>query len=117
MDKRKLLLLKYLLNHCDSGYKVLEISKILSSIKKYKGNNEILASDINYLCQYKFIDVKYLDEINVCLSILDNSHVFQENMRSNSAINKKYLLSLLLTSVFSGIMAFVGAFLAIIILR
>lgn len=117
MDKKKLLLLKLFLNRCDGGYKVIELSHILTSIKKYKGNVAQLTRDINYLSQYKYIDVKYLDDINVCLSILDNSHVFQENMRSDRAINKKYLTSLILTSIFSGIMAFVGAFLAIMILR
>ena len=117
MDKRKLLLLKYFLNNCESGYKVIETSKIFSSIKKYKGNFQSLSEDINYLKQYKYIDVKYLDETNVCLSILDNSHVLQENIRSDRSVNRKHLCYMFFSMILSGLMAFVGAFLAIILTR
>lgn len=117
MEKRKLLLLKYFLNNCDEGYKVLEISKIFSSIKKYKGDFDILNSDIHFLSQNKYLDVKYLDENNVCLSILDNSHIMQENIRSDRSINRKFAMAFVISSISSGVMAFLGAFLAIILIR
>lgn len=117
MDKRKLKLLKFLLNHCDSGYKVLDISKIFLTIKKYKNNFNELSSDIEFLGKRKYIDVKYLDESSLCVSILDNSHILQENLRSDRSVSRKYMISLLTNMIVSGVMAFIGAFLAIIILR
>jgi len=117
MGKRKLLLMRYLFNNCDNGYKVLDVSKIFFAIKKYKGDFHALSSDINFLAHHKYIDVKYLDEINVCISVLDNSHILQENIRSERSVNRKYLISLLFNMLFSGIMAFIGAFLAIILIR
>ena len=117
MDKRKLHLLKYLLNTCDNGYKVVEVQKIFASNKKYKNNFAILQEDVNFLKSYKFIDVKYLDETNICLSILDNTRIFQENLKSERGTRKGYIISLLVNMLFSGVMAFIGAFLAIILTR
>ncbi|MBQ7351688.1 MAG: hypothetical protein IJW59_02330 [Clostridia bacterium] len=117
MDKRKLNLLRYLLNKCDNGYKVLEVSKILVSLRKYKNCFEFLHDDLMFLNQYKYIDVKYVDEESVCLSILDNSRIFQENLKSEKGTRRGYITSLIINMLFSGIMAFIGAFLAIIITR
>jgi hypothetical protein len=117
MDKRKLRLLRFFVNNCDSGYKVIDVPKIYSVIKKYKNNFELFSSDINFLKQHKYIDVKYLDDVNVCLSVLDNSHILQDNIKSDRSVNKKFLLSLTFNAIFSGIMAFLGAFFAIIITR
>lgn len=117
MEKRKLTLLRYLLNNCDSGYKVIDVEKIVSAIKKYKRNFALLNEDIQYLSQHKYIDVKYIDELNICLSILDNTHVFQDNIKSDRSINRRYIISLLISMLFSGVMAFVGAFLAILLTR
>ena len=117
MDKRKLHLLKYLLDNCDNGYKVLEVSKLFQALRKYKGNFQYLQEDIDFLKQYKYIDVKYIDEINLCLSILDNTRIYQENLKSTRGSRRGYVLTLVLNMFFSGIMAFLGAFLAIIFMR
>lgn len=117
MEKRKLRLLRYFLNKCCDGYRVLEISKLFTSIKKYKSNFELLSSDIDFLKHHQYIDVKYLDESNICLKILDNSHVLQDNLKSNKSFNRRYTLFMLLTMIASGVMAFIGAFLAIILIR
>ena len=117
MDKRKLALLKLFLNKCDGGYKIFEVSKIFNNIKKYKENFNLLTSDIQYLKQNKFIDVKYLDENNVCLMTLDNSHVLQANIKSDYATNRRHMFYMLLTMILSGAMAFCGAYLAILLTR
>ena len=117
MGKRKLKLMKYFLNKCGNGYKVIEVSKIFSAIKRYKNNFQELKNDIDFLSHHKYVDTKYLDESNVCISILDNSHILQENIRSERSVNRKYFISLLFNMLFSGIMAFIGAFLAIILIR
>lgn len=117
MDKRKLLLLKYLLNNCSEGYKVIDTQKILVSIKKYKKNYEMLLQDIEYLKQMQYIDLKYMDEMNLCLSIKDNSRIFQENLKVEKSSTRHMQLYLILTMIASGIMSFIGAFLAILLLR
>ncbi|MGN0960928.1 MAG: hypothetical protein ACI4PF_01865 [Christensenellales bacterium] len=117
MDKRKLLLLKYLLQKCDNGYKVLDTSKVLMANKKYKGNYSSLEQDINFLKSYKYVDVKYIDESNICLCVLDNTLIFQENLKSEKSTHKGYISLLLINILVSGVMAFLGAFLAIILVR
>ena len=117
MDKRKLALLKFFLNKCDGGYKVIELSKIYAVIKKYKSNYVLLSGDIEYLRQNKFIDVKYIDENNICLNVLDNSHILHSNLKSEYSVNRKHLFYMFLTMILSGVMAFAGAYLAIILTR
>lgn len=117
MDKRKLLLLKYLLNNCDSGYKVLDISNIFDANKKYKDNFKNLQNDITFLSQYKYIDVKYIDESSICLSVLDNTRIFQENLKVEGKTKRSYIISLVINMIFSGVMAFCGAFLAILLFK
>ncbi|MBE5738207.1 MAG: hypothetical protein E7354_00525 [Clostridiales bacterium] len=117
MDKRKLLLLKYLINNCSDGYKVLETSTILSSIKKYKNDYASLETDINFLKSRKYIDLKYIDENNMCLFVLDNSRVLQENIKIEKGNKKDLVAMMFITAFVSGIMAFIGSFLAIMIFR
>jgi hypothetical protein len=117
MDRRKLSLLKFLLNTCNEGYKVIDITTILDSNKKYKSNYKLLEEDIEFLKKYKFIDVKYFDEVSLCVAIQDNSHIFEENLKSERSVNRKAILTMVVSMLFSGFMAFIGAFIAIIITR
>ncbi len=114
MDKRKLLLLKYLLNLCGDGYKVIETSSVLSSLKKYKNDYNALEKDINFLKSRKYIDLKYTDENNMCLMVLDNSRILQENIKLDNGKKNGLTYMLLINAIFSGIMAFIGSMLAII---
>jgi hypothetical protein len=117
MEKRRLLLLRYLIEHCGDGYKVLDVKKIFSKIKKYRNSFDFLSKDIHFLSQHKYIDLKHIDKTNICLSILDNCHVYQDNLKSDKLANRKYLLSVVINMIISGVMAFAGAFLAILIFR
>lgn len=117
MDKKKILLLKYLTAMTGNGYKVLETSAILNSLNRYKKDYAELKKDIEFLRARKYIDVKYIDENNICLMVLDNSRVLQENLKIEHGNKKSLFIMMILTSVISGIMAFLGSFLAIIILR
>ena len=117
MDKRKLTLLNYLTKCCSNGYTVLEIEKVLKTIKKYKNNFDLLSKDVEFLYQRKFIDLKYLDTTNLCYVILDNSRIFQENLKLENSMKGKYFFVLFLSLIISGISSFVGAFLAILLFR
>jgi len=116
MEKRKLLLLKYLINHSKEGYIVLDVAKIFSAIRKYKGNFENLKNDVDYLKSLHYIDVKYLDNDSICLSVLDNSRILQANIKNESSTQKKFIFYMSISALLSGVMAFIGAFLANIIL-
>ena len=117
MDRRKLSLLKFFLNNCNDGYKVIDITKIFEKNRKYKSIHKLLEEDIEFLKKYKYIDVKYFDEISICVAIQDNSHIFEENLKSERSVNRKAILTMIVSMLFSGFMAFWGAFLAIIITR
>ena len=115
MNRRRLLLLKYLLNNSSDGYKIFDTSKLMTINKKYKNNFELFEEDIKYLKQMKYIDVKYIDEINVCLSVLDNSLILQESIKKSSKTNKREVVLMLMTAILCGVMSFAGCFLAIIL--
>ena len=117
MEKRKLLLLKYLLNNCSDGYKVLDTSKVLLHLKKYKGNYELFEKDIDYLKRLNYIDLKYIDKMNLCLSIKDNSRILQENLKVEKGSKRQFLILMIVSMLISGIMSFIGAFLAVLIVR
>lgn len=112
MDRRRYLLLKYFLNNCKDGYWILEIAKLFSALKKYKSNLEILKKDVEYLKSLKFIDVKYFDDESICLSIMDNSKILEANIKNERSTQNKFIMFMLISSICSGIMAFIGAFLA-----
>lgn len=117
MDKKKVSLLKYLTKNCSDTYKVLETKKVLNSMKKYKGDFNSLKADIEYFAKRRYIDLKYLDEENMCLTIQDNLHILEENLKVEENLRKKFVSMLIIFSCFSCVMAFVGAFLALIIFR
>lgn len=116
MEKRKLLLLKYLMNHSKEGYFILDIAKIFSRLKKYKNNFELFKSDIDYLKSLNYIDVKYLDNDSICMSIMDNSRIYEVNIKNETSMHKKFTFHLIVSAIISGIMAFIGSFLANIII-
>lgn len=115
MDKRKILLLKYLSKECGESYKVMDCANILKAIKLYKNNFDGLKKDIEFLAHRNFVDLKYLDKDNVCLAIKDNSRVLQENLKIEKGFNKKLTLMFVVFSLVSGVFAFLGAMLAIIL--
>lgn len=117
MDRKKLLLLKFFLNNCEEGYKIFETNKLFGIVKKYKGNFELLEKDIQYLSRMNYIDLKYIDKDNVCLCIKDNSRILQENLKVEKSSKNQLVFYMFLTVILSGVMSFVGAMLANLIIR
>lgn len=117
MDKRKIYLLKFLSKNCGENYKVLDSNKVLDSLKKYKGNFDALKKDIEYFAQRKYIDLKYLDQDNLCLSVQDNLHIVEENLKVEEGLRKKFVSMLTIFSIVSCATSFLGAFLAIMLIR
>ena len=63
----------------------------------------------------KYIDVKYIDEINVCLSVLGNSLILQESIKKTSKASKREVILMFITAILCGLMSFIGCFIAIIL--
>lgn len=112
MNKRKIKLLKYLLDNCDNGYNVIEISSIFKSVKSYKNLYDLLLEDINYLKLKNYIDLKYVDNENICLAIMDSSKLLKEDFKVDNREKKELFIFMILTMFGSGIMAFIGALIA-----
>ena len=117
MDKRKLVLLKYLLENCGDGYKVLDTIEVMTAIGRHKDEYQQFETDIYALKSLGYIDLKYIDQENLCLSISDNSHVFQENMKIQRISRNNNRTFIIINMILSGLMAFIGAFLASLICR
>ena len=113
MDKQIVKLINKLLKLCDSdGYKVLEYTQLSDSSKI-----ESLKSDLEYLKEHEYIDVKYSDESVVCLSVLNKAKQIEEQSDIKRFSVSQITKMLFLSGVFSGIMAFIGAFVAMLILK
>lgn len=117
MDRKKNSLLKFLIKNCNGEYKIFETNKILKSLKKYKGDYNLFKKDIDYFSKRKYIDLKYIDEENVCLNLQDNIHVLEENLKVEERLSRKFVSMLTIFSCFSFGMAFLGSFLALLIFR
>ncbi len=116
MDKRKISLLKYLLRVCGDECKVIDTNVVLSKNKAYKSYEQI-KKDIDFFAQRRYIDLKYIDKDNICLCMLDNSRILQENLKIESNIVKKFVTMLLIFTICSLVTSFIGAGLAMLIFR
>lgn len=116
MDKRKINLLKYLLKECGEECKVLDTTNVLNKNKTYKSYEQI-KKDIEFFSQRRYVDLKYIDKDNICLCMLDNSRILQENLKIESNIVKKFVSMLLVFTICSLVTSFIGAGLAILIFR
>lgn len=114
LDKLNLSLIKNLNDLCDesAAYKILEITHILERMTKFKMDYEMLNNNLNYLQDHEFIDIKYLDEKEVCLALLTKARVHSEEVKAMNKEKNKYFKLALWSSVSSFIAAFMGGFLA-----
>lgn len=102
----------------DGNYKVIENSEILSKMpKKHNLSIDDLKNMIKYLTERDYIDVKFIDDKNLCVASLPKGRLHFENIlnqtKTTSAYRKLFLASMLV----SGIMAFLGAFLAVFLFK
>lgn len=115
MNKRRILLLKYLLSNSSDGFKIYDTQEVMASLKKYKNNFDLFQEDVKYLSKMKYIDVKYIDDMNLCLSMLGNSLILQENIRGASKTCKREVFMMLITALLCGTMSFIACVIAIIL--
>ena len=115
LDRECFKVLKRLLKQGESGsYKVYdwdELSK-MTSIKL-----DSLKQDISHLKNNGYIDVKYTDDNEICVSVLPRGRELREEQELAIYSHHSMMKVLLISGVFGGLMAFLGAFLAMLIIR
>lgn len=119
MDKITEKLLKIINELCqENSYKVFENSEILSKMpKKYNLGVEDLKNMIKYLAERDYIDVKFIDDKNLCVASLPKGRLHFENILNQNKTTSAYRKLFLASIMVSGIMAFLGAFLAVYLLK
>ena len=120
LDKLNNKIIKVLNEMCDnsSTYKILSISDIISKIgKNFNVDAEALTKNFDYLSSRDYIDVKYMDEKDVCLALLSKARIHDEEVTQVKKEKLKYLRLATISSICSAVCAFMGGFLAFILLK
>lgn len=111
LDKRTKALLDIINKECvNSGYKVLEINDLVLGLPMEFGiDKEGVVASINVLSEKEYVSVKYLDELEVCLSPLPKGRLDFENRIEEQIVKKdyerKYFLFAFLGSVVGGLLS------------
>ena len=115
LDKNTLTTLKTLCNICeDDGYKVIDYNNLIAKLPaKFKVEKDELDQNLEYLQGGKFIDIKYAENDTYCLCILPKARVILEDETLENKTILRANKMLVLTMFASGLMAFLGAFLAV----
>lgn len=119
LDKKTLITLKVLNLICeDDVYKVVDYDGLMSHFpKKVKCDKSKLEDVLNYLKAGQYIDIKYSQDDTYCLCVMPKGKMFLEDTDSDIKTMSRFTKLLFACSITSGIMAFLGAFLAIMILK
>ena len=115
LDKQNYKIITKLQKLCpDSTYKVFDIEELCSlfGIKK-----DALINDFKYLKDNEYLDIKYSDESVICLCLLPKSRQLEEQEKAKSYSHANIMKVLLISGIFNGIMAFLGAFIAMLIIK
>ena len=115
LDKQNYKVIKKLQKLClDGSYKVFDIDELCSLFNLKK---EALNNDFKYLKDNEYIDIKYSDESVICLCLLPKSRQLEDQEKAKAYSHSNIMKVLLISGVFNGIMAFLGAFIAMLIIR
>lgn len=117
LDRLSLKVLKVLNKYSEIGeYKVANKQEIIKEVKK---NMTLVTFDsiIDFLKKSEYINVKFSDNEELCFSTLPKSRAYIETDKEKKTISRERILTIILSCIFSGMFAFFGAFLAIIILK
>ena len=115
LDKQNEKIIKRLQKLCPDGtYKVFEVEELLNLFDLKK---DALDNDFKYLKDNGYIDIKYTDESVICLCLLPKSRQLEEQEKAKSYSHGNIMKVMLLSGVFNAIMAFLGAFIAMLIIK
>lgn len=118
LDKKTTILHNILSKESTGEYKVLEMDNLRDRLpKKYATiSYEEISNILKYLKDLAYIDIKYLDENELCFAILPKSRIYEEHLLEDKKLSRRFALMIALSGIISGICGFCGAFLSHIIL-
>lgn len=120
INENTLRLLNIFGNECQGlGYKVFSFSELKSFFPESKNIDEqTIKENIQLLSKHAFINVKHLDEMQVCLSVLDKGRQVVENnlQTENNALKNVAITWAFLGSLMgSGVVALIFGVLVLIL--
>lgn len=119
LDKKTAVTLKVLNALCEEEtYKVIDYNSLIEKFpNKYKATKESLEQNLEYLKAGGYIDIKYAENDTYCLCVLPKGRITLEDSSRESKSAFRFNQMLVITTLASGIMAFLGAFLAIMLFK
>jgi len=111
LDKLCKKILKILEKLCNlNSYSIIEINEILQLLS-LDVEMDVLCKYIKFLSDNEYIDVKYMDDKQVCLAILPKAKGIEEEAKEDKKLYAKCIRMMIISSLLSLIFGFVGAFL------
>ena len=119
LDKFGLKILSYLNKISQNGeYKVLTFDDIKKHLNDINIKNEILEKTLDFLSKNDYIKIKFQDEEQICYCSLAKAKIVEDDTKLVSKNDKQTLNKMILLNIiFSSIAAFLGAFVAIMIVH
>ena len=115
LDKENFKIIKKLEKVCNNGaYKVFDFSELC---KMFNVNLDSLNNNLKYLKTNEFIDIKYSDDNEICLCLLPKSRQLEEQQEQKTYSHLNVMKVMLYSGLLSGILAFLGAFVAVLIIK
>jgi len=118
LDKFGLNLLSYLNETSQNGeYIVLSFEDIKNKFKKNEVTNEVIKNTLDFLSNNDYIKIKFQDEEQICYCSLTKARIINETKIENKKDKKHASKLIILNIILSSISAFLGAFLAILLVH
>ncbi len=119
LDKRSIKILNIINGECkERDYAVIEKDFIISALKNnLKTNKDALKEYINNLYLKGFINLKYEDDVEICVSLTIKGRALLENDFDKSEFNKKTLNKVFVFSFLGAIFANTVFYLVLILIK
>lgn len=118
LDKFRLKILSYLNKISQTGeYKVLTFDDIKKYLNDKELTNEIIEKTLDFLSNNEYIKIKFQDDEQICFCSLAKSKFIENDTKAPNNDKKALNKMILLNIIFSSISAFLGAFLAILVVH
>lgn len=119
LDKKTFTLLKTLKDLCgEDTYKVIDAKSLLEKVPKKAGITEDSLNEmLKFLQENEYVDIKYSENNLYCLSVLTRGRLFFQKVNDENKSRSEMRKYMLWSAFVSGVMAFVGALVAILIFK
>lgn len=119
LDRKSFKVLKVLNSVCDEGtYKVVDYDSLMQKVSDQKHSTRLgLEQILAHLKTGQYIDIKYSENNTYCLSVLPKGRMMVEENINSLKSQRRAQFMMCLTIALSGIMSFLGAFVAVCLLK